>query len=168
MTPPAGHLCQWSWRAFDELSVFELQTIHRARQEVFVVEQQCAYLDADGLDERSLHCMGWFGHDTQAPASTLNLAAYARVVLPGYKYAEPSLGRVLTRKSVRGLGLGRSLLHHALQHCEQTFAGSAIRISAQSYLTALYAQFGFVAVGTPYLEDAIEHIEMWRPAVFTP
>jgi ElaA protein len=147
----------WRWCQFDALSVFELAAIFRARQEVFVVEQACAYLDADGLDEASWHLAAW------APEHDMPLA-YARLVSPGRKYAEPSIGRVITIAPARGAGLGRELVRRAVAVCEQRFAGQGIRISARTHLERFYAQAGFVAVGPPYLEDGIPHTEMLRPA----
>ena len=146
----------WRWCRFDELSVFELQAIYMARQLVFAVEQQCAYLDADGFDEASFHLAAWSPQDKPP-------LAYARVVQPGQKYAEPSIGRVLTTPPARGTGLGRALVARAIAHCAQAFPGQGIRISAQARLERFYAELGFVAVGAPYIEDGIPHLEMLRP-----
>lgn len=147
---------RWRWCRFDELSVFELQSIYMARQQVFAVEQQCVYLDADGYDEASFHIAAW-SEPHKVPL------AYARVVHPGRKYAEPSIGRVLTTDAARGLGLGRELVRRAIDGCVQAFPGRGIRISAQSRLERFYGEFGFTAAGAPYVEDGILHIEMLRP-----
>lgn len=147
----------WRWCRFDELDVFELDAIYRARQQVFVIEQQCVYLDADGLDAQSFHLAAWSA-DRSVPL------AYARVVHPGQKYAEPSIGRVITTGAARGTGLGRALVRRAIAHCGEAFPSHAIRISAQTRLERLYAEFGFAAVGAPYMEDGIPHTEMLRPA----
>ena len=150
--PPA-----WRWCRFDVLSVFELQAIYRARQTVFSIEQACAYLDADGFDEASWHLAAW------SPESKVPLA-YARVVHPGQKYAEPSIGRVITTAAARGTGLGRELMRRAIECCTEAFPGQGIRISAQTRLEPFYAELGFAAVGAPYLEDGIPHTEMVRAA----
>ena len=147
----------WRWCRFDELSVHELDAIYRARQQVFSAEQACAYLDADGFDAGSLHLAAW-------PASRRLPSAYARVVHPGLKYAEPSIGRVITTAQARGTGLGRELLRRAIALTAQAFPGQGIRISAQSQLEKFYAQAGFVIVGERYIEDGIPHTEMLRPA----
>jgi ElaA protein len=147
----------WRWCRFDELSVHELQNIHTARQQVFVIEQQCIYLDADELDAQSHHLAAW------SPAHTLPLA-YVRVVAPGLKYTEPSIGRVITLPAARGTGLGRELVRRAVAHTEATYPGLGIRISAQAHLTNFYAEAGFVAVGDVYMEDGIPHQEMLRAA----
>ena len=146
---------RWRWCRFDELGVFELDAIYRARQQVFAVEQQCAYLDADGFDARSFHLAGW-GADVSLPL------ACARVVRPGLKYAEPSIGRVATTAAARGTGLGRELVRRAVGHCADAFAGQGIRISAQAHLARFYAEAGFEPIGVPYLEDGIPHLEMLR------
>ena len=146
----------WRWCRFDELSVFELQAIYRGRQQVFAIEQQCAYLDADGFDEVSGHLAAWADGDRQMPR------AYARIVHPGHKYAEPSIGRVITTGSARGTGLGRELVRRAIACCEAAFTGQGIRISAQTRLERFYVEAGFKAVGPPYMEDGIPHTEMLR------
>ena len=146
----------WRWYRFDELNVFELQAIYMARQLVFSIEQNCAYLDVDGFDAHSFHLAAWSG-DRTVPL------AYARVVHPGQKYAEPSIGRVITTSAARGAGLGRELVRRAILHCSQAFPGLGIRISAQARLERFYAGFGFAALGAPYMEDGIAHIEMLRP-----
>ena len=156
MTTPDPLALRWRWCHFDALSVHELQNIYTARQQVFTLEQQCIYLDADGVDERSFHLAAWSdGH--RVPL------AYARVVEPGLKYAEPSIGRVITTDAARGTGLGRELVRRAIVHCREAFPGYRIRISAQSRLEAFYAGYGFEIVGERYMEDGIPHTEMLLP-----
>ena len=146
----------WRWCRFDELSVVELDAIYRARQQVFTIEQNCIYLDADGHDPHAFHLAAW-AEDRAMPL------AYARVVHPGRKYDEPSIGRVITVSAARGTGLGRELVRRATALCSEAFPGRGIRISAQTRLEPFYAEFGFVAIGAPYLEDGIPHTEMLRP-----
>ncbi len=143
----------WRWCCFDELGVHELNNIFMARQQVFSLEQQCVYLDADGFDEHSHHLAAW------SPAARVPLA-YARVVAPGLKYTEPSIGRVITTPAARGSGLGRELVRRAIGHCQQAHPGLGIRISAQSQLEAFYAEVGFMIVGERYMEDGVPHTEM--------
>ena len=146
-----------TWRGcrFEQLTVFELDAIYRARQQVFALEQACAYLDADGFDAASWHLAAW-------SSSHAEPLAYARVVHPGQKYAEPSIGRVITTAPARGTGLGRELVRRAIALCGEVFPGHGIRISAQTRLERFYAEVGFVAVGPPYIEDGIPHTEMLR------
>ncbi|MEO5697072.1 MAG: GNAT family N-acetyltransferase [Burkholderiaceae bacterium] len=148
----------WRWRRFDELDVYELQAIYRARQQVFAIEQQCIFLDVDGADEVSFHLAAWAAERSRVPL------AYARIVDPGVKYAEPSIGRILTTDAARGTGLGRELVRRALGHCVQAFPGQRIRISAQARLERFYVGLGFESVGAPYLEDDIPHLEMLHGA----
>jgi ElaA protein len=156
LTAPVMAAVDWRVCRFSELSVFELARIYRARQQVFSIEQQCVYLDADEADEQSIHVAAW------SPAFSIPLA-YARLVDPGVKYAEPSIGRVITTAPARGQGLGRSLLGRVIALSSQVHPGQGIRISAQERLAPFYAEFGFVAVGLPYMEDGIPHLEMLRP-----
>jgi ElaA protein len=148
----------WHFGRFEDLNVYELDAIYRARQLVFSVEQQCVYVDADGLDGKALHLAGW-SLERNIPM------AYARIVLPGAKYAEPSIGRLITSSAVRGTGLGRELLRRAMAACAQEFPAQGVRISAQTRLTRFYARAGFVEVGAPYLEDNIWHTEMLLAAL---
>ncbi|MEO7152711.1 MAG: GNAT family N-acetyltransferase [Burkholderiaceae bacterium] len=143
----------WRWTRFDGLTVRELQAIHRARQEVFVVEQDCVYLDADAWDESAFHLAAW---SDRHPVPL----AYARWLDPGVKYLEPSLGRVLTTAAARGGGLGRELVRRVLEAGMRVHPGLGVRISAQSRLERFYAGYGFEIAGERYLEDGIEHTEM--------
>jgi ElaA protein len=148
---------RWRFTHFGALSSRELQYIYMARQAVFVVEQQCPFIDADGLDEHAYHLAAW------SPLQREPLG-YARLLKPGAKYAEASIGRVLTTSRGRGCGLGRAVMVRALDHADATFPGIPIRISAQSRLEAFYVSLGFVVVGPRYLEDGIDHTEMLRAA----
>lgn len=152
-------MAKWQWAAFADLSTEQLYEILRVRQEVFTVEQDCAYQDADGKDQRAWHLIAW-SEETAHPESL----AYLRVVFPGVKYAEPSIGRVLTQESARGTGLGRELMSHAIAHTLREYPGTDIRISAQQHLKTFYGDFGFEQVSEPYDEDGIPHIEMLRRA----
>lgn len=124
------------------------------RQQVFVVEQNCPYLDADGLDFLSRHV---FATDTK----TAQLIACARIVPPLTRFAESSIGRVANRIDQRGTGLGIELMQRTLAFCDQVGIDK-IRISAQRYLEKFYTSFGFSVDSAPYEEDGIAHIEMLR------
>lgn len=140
---------------FSELSQKELYDILQARSEVFVVEQNCVYQDADGYDERSLHVVIPFEG---------KIGAYCRIVSPGLKYPEWSIGRVLTSRHARGQKLGHALTKTALDAVASR-GGGDIRISAQAYLQKFYESHGFVRTGEEYLEDNIPHVEMLRTAL---
>lgn len=145
-------------KAFADLTVQELDALYRLRQMVFVVEQNCPYLDADGMDARCWHLWATDGVSTEA-------LAVARLVPAGVKYAECSIGRVANHQRVRGKGVGRALFGQALLHVDAwnaTAGTSGVRISAQLYLQRFYAGFGFEVVGEPYMEDGLPHMEMLR------
>lgn len=145
---------EWKFKTFDELNTRELYDILRLRNEVFVVEQRCNYLDTDGKDLKSHHLSGYV--DGQ-------LVAFARIVPPGVSYEYPSIGRIAVSAKGRGKGYGIALLNESIAKVEKLYGKSAIRIGAQLYLKRFYGSFGFVQSGEVYLEDAIEHIQMTRP-----
>ncbi|HEX8476014.1 MAG TPA: GNAT family N-acetyltransferase [Pyrinomonadaceae bacterium] len=152
----------WQWCAFDELSLQDLYAILRLRQLVFIVEQECPYLDADDYDAKAWHLLGRVVRDDDA---TPLLAAYVRIFPPGIKYAEASIGRVVTHPDVRRTGMGKTLMREALRRTESLTPQTDIRIGAQMYLEKFYEGFGFRRVSEPYMEDGIPHIEMVRKAV---
>ena len=144
----------WVWRSFPELSADELYDIFVLRQTVFVVEQNCVYLDADGVDRRSRHL--YMRDDAGL------MIAYLRLVEPGVKYAEPSIGRVITHPSVRRTGLGRELMAEGLRGAAQYYPGAGVRIGAQKWAEGFYRSLGFESVGHEFMEDDIPHVEMVR------
>ena len=152
-------MLSWTSPFFSELSLDQLYAILKARQEVFIVEQNCAFLDADGMDQHCWHVMGW----EDCPAGEI-LIAYARIVPPAVKYDEASIGRVISTTAGRRQGFGKELMRRAVAKTEELFPRQAIRIGAQQYLEGFYGGFGFQTVSTPYIEDGIFHVEMLRPA----
>ncbi|NER79760.1 MAG: GNAT family N-acetyltransferase [Leptolyngbya sp. SIO1D8] len=146
-------MIEWRWKQFTELTSEELYKILQIRQQVFIIEQQCIYPDIDDLDYDAWHLLGF--------SPEKELTAYLRVVAPGKKYQEPSIGRVLTHVNKRGGGLGRQLMEVGIQRTKQQFPQQGIRISAQTYLENFYRRLGFESIGEPYLEDDIPHIEMY-------
>jgi len=150
-------MISWQWSAFNELRREELYEILRVRQEIFTVEQNCAYQDADGLDQCALHLMVW-----RKDLDHRQLAAYLRVLPPESRFREPSIGRLLTVRTARGTGLGRAIMHQALARLAVLYPGIPIRISAQQYLESFYQELGFTAASAIYEEDGIFHREMVR------
>ena len=145
----------WTWCRFPDLGVDNLYDALALRCRVFILEQG-PYLDTDGFDRQSWHLLG---RDEGGVLQT-----YLRVVDPGVKYREPSLGRVITSPETRGTGLGRRLVAEGVVRCTSAWPGQGIRISAQAHLARFYGEFGFAAVGEPYIEDTVPHLEMARPA----
>ena len=144
----------WTLKPYAALSLDELYAALALRQRVFVIEQNCPYLDCDGHDQEALHL--WHTDENGVPD------AYLRLFGPGVKYAECSIGRVVTAPEVRRTGLGRELVARGLAAAAERFAHAPVRISAQAYLERFYGEFGFARVGANYLEDDIPHCEMLR------
>lgn len=142
---------EFSLKSFDALTPNELYQILTLRSEVFVVEQQCVFLDMDQKDQKSEHLMIW---------EEKNLVAYCRILPAGISYTEPSIGRVVSSPKYRGTGAGRVLMQKAIEIARQRYGNQPIRIGAQLYLKKFYSSLGFEAQGDIYLEDGIEHIEM--------
>jgi ElaA protein len=142
----------WQCATFSELSAAQLYAILKVRSEVFVVEQNCVYLDMDGADPHCLHLIAW--------TDDLQVAAYLRVVPPGLKFNEASIGRVITSQIVRGQGIGKQLIAKGLAQIQTSYPGLAVRIGAQHYLEKFYQTFGFITCSDMYLEDDIAHVEM--------
>ncbi len=141
----------FSIHSFESLNPHELYAIMRLRNEVFVVEQNCIFQDADNKDQSSFHLMYWQGE---------SLLAYCRLLPQGLAYTEMSIGRVVSAPFARKTGVGKALIAKAIQYCYEQFGKGPIRIGAQLYLLRFYASFGFREIGAIYLEDGIEHIEM--------
>ena len=144
-------MTSWQLKYYHELSSDLLYQILKIRQEVFVIEQNCNYLDADGYDKNSQHLMGF---------KNGALIAYMRIVESGQIYKNVSFGRILVKKEHRGIGLGRELMKQALFNFNNK--NLTIVMSAQLYLVNFYNKFNFHVVGTEYLEDDILHIKMIR------
>ena len=150
-------MTQWQWTTFAALDNARLYTVLEARQQVFLLEQQCIYPDIDGLDPGAHHLLGWRtidGHEV--------LGAYLRCLAPGVKFDEITLGRVLTTAAGRGIGLGRELMMEGIARASLQYPGERIRISAQLYLEKFYGTLGFTSVSTAYDDDGIMHIDMLR------
>jgi ElaA protein len=141
-------------KPFQELSVFELYDILRLRSEVFVVEQNCVFLEPDNKDQKCHHVMLYSGDE---------LVAYSRLVPAGVSYDEISIGRIITSQNVRGTGAGKILVQASIDKCELVFGKQPIRIGAQAYAIKFYERLGFIVDGEHYDEDGIDHVEMIRP-----
>ncbi|MGZ4099939.1 MAG: GNAT family N-acetyltransferase [Bacteroidia bacterium] len=138
-------------KSFTELSAKELYNILQLRNEVFIVEQNCAYQDLDGLDQDALHLMGY---------TDSGIISYARILKPGVCYHEAAIGRVVVSADQRGNKHGHDLMQQAIKECCRAFNTGTIIISAQQYLEKFYSSLGFVTESEMYLEDNIPHIKM--------
>ena len=141
----------WTYKHFTALTTQELYTILSLRSEVFVVEQNCVYLDTDKKDLDAWHLCGWQYDE---------LVAYVRILAPGVSYEEASIGRVLTNPVFRKNGYGVELMNVAIEKTLQQFNVQKIKIGAQLYLLNFYSNLGFIQTSEVYMEDGIPHIEM--------
>lgn len=142
---------QFEFKKFSDLSLNELYDILQLRSEIFVVEQNCVYNDLDGFDTEAVHLF----HKTEE-----KIVAYARILKPGTRFADFSIGRVVVKKEKRGTGLGKALMNAATECCTKEWKAEKIKISAQQYLQRFYEELGFVVITEMYLEDGIPHVGM--------
>lgn len=144
----------WSDLAAADLDTRILYDVLALRSAVFVVEQECAYQDLDGLDllEGTRHLVG----------RGAGIAAYARILAPDEEHPTPRIGRVIVAPDARGQQLARPLMRRALEICEEHWPGQAVELGAQAHLAGFYGSLGFEPTGAPYDEDGIPHVWMRR------
>lgn len=142
----------WQVKHYRDLTLNEFHDIIALRLRVFVVEQDCPYLDLDGKDKKCYHLLCRDGKG--------NVVATARILPPGLSYPECAIGRVVIEDEIRGNGSGHELMSFAMKFALQEFGNSPILISAQKHLENYYGQHEFVSTGNEYLEDGIPHVEM--------
>lgn len=144
----------WIFKSFNDLTNEQLYEMLRLRSEVFVVEQNCVFLDMDDKDQQCHHLLGYNGD---------LLAAYTRIVPKGISYdAYASIGRVVTSPKVRGEGRGKELMEESIARLHALYGVVPIKIGAQLYLKKFYESLGFEQCGEVYDEDGIDHIPMLR------
>jgi ElaA protein len=143
----------WSWRRFEDLGVDGVYDMLALRAKVFILEQG-PYLDPDGADRHAWHLLG---RDAGGA-----LLAYLRVLDPGVKFDDVTIGRVVVDASVRARGVGHELMREALAQCARRWPGRPVAMSAQSHLQRFYGRHGFETVSPEYLDDGIPHVDMRR------
>ena len=137
------------WKSYSALTKDELYALLNLRQQVFVVEQDCPFIDADFKDQDCDHLLAYQNNE---------LVGYLRVTKPGKRYEGPEIGRVLTAEKIRREGAGKILTQEAIEFCASKYADYEIGLSAQYRLLNFYQGFGFVPQGEVYLEDDIEPV----------
>jgi len=142
---------KWIFKKFEELTLQELYDALALRQSVFGIEQNCIYLDEDGMDQPAYHLLGYRKD---------KLVAYARITFPGVMFPEVSIGRIVTDPKERKKGYGKQVTALALQKVKEIYGDVPVKIAAQSYLLRFYRSFGFEPVGEEYLWDGIRHRDM--------
>ena len=147
---------KYIWKTFAELSSDELYAMIHLRQKVFIVEQNCPYLDLDYSDQEAIHLLGFKDN---------SLIVYLRAFPPDIKYKGSSLGRIVVDESERNNGYGQLITKMGIDYLQKNFPKSEIIISAQHRLMEFYQVLGFAPRGSVYLEDDIDHIQMYlKPA----
>lgn len=141
----------WKIKSFNELSTHELYEILNIRTQVFVVEQECPYLEVDGKDVHAHHLY---------KEENGEVVAYARLLPAGVSYNEPSIGRVLVKEGHRRKGFASELMKRGLAFIRDEWGEQPVKIQAQEYLREFYGSFGFRAITETYLDDGIPHIDM--------
>jgi len=152
---------QWNLITFERLTGHQLYAVLKLRQDVFVVEQECAFGEIDGRDPHAQHLLMFDRAETLvgccrvippqplqqiAPVEEDNLAA--------------SIGRVVVARQARGTGIGHLLMKAAVRFCREHFPEKTLHVAAQAHLEEFYAQHGFAVIGSPYDEDGIPHVTM--------
>ena len=144
---------KWKIKPFEALNVNELYDLLKLRSEIFVVEQNCVYLDLDGKDKKALHLIGEYDN---------KIVAYVRLFDAGITFDNASIGRVVVDADYRDRKWGHDLMREAISAIKSNFNKEKITIGAQLYLKKFYESHGFVQSSEMYLEDDIPHIEMIR------
>lgn len=141
----------WKLKKFNELTIDELYKILKARNEVFILEQTCPFLDCDDKDRQSIHLFLEKNNE---------VIAYCRLLPKGVAYSQSSIGRVLVSKNYRGKNLAKELMEEAINYILNIMKEKEIKIQAQAYLFKFYSSFGFIPVSEEYVEDDIPHVDM--------
>ena len=136
-------------KRFYELTLDELYEILKARAEVFVVEQNCAYQDLDEVDKEAYHV--YLREEGR-------IVAYLRVLDKEKRYDEVSLGRVITIK--RRCGYGTQVMKAGIEVAREKFGAKKIKIGAQVQAKPFYEQVGFRQISDEYMEEGIPHVYM--------
>ena len=143
-------------KTFAELGTEELYEILRLREAVFIVEQDCPYPEADGRDYDAVH---YFYKEDDG-----HVVAYLRLYRKKDEPDTVQVGRVVTAASVRGTGMGGSILHEGVQYAVGQMGARQLYLEAQVYAIGFYEKEGFAVSSEEFLEDGIPHVEMRRKA----
>lgn len=143
----------WILSRFEALTLHQLYDVLKLRQQIFVVEQNCVYPDLDDYDKHCYHLLGFEGDE---------LICCSRILPPGVKYEQASIGRVALKKERRGIGIADELMNTSISDLYKLFGKVPIKIGAQAYLENFYSKFGFKTISEPYDEDGILHIDMLK------
>ncbi|MGM0379715.1 MAG: GNAT family N-acetyltransferase [Bacillota bacterium] len=138
---------------FDELNPVEVYQMLKLRSEIFIVEQECVYLDIDGKDIDGYHLLEYDENE--------NIVGCLRILSKGATFDTVSIGRVCVKENFRGKDIGTKMMHKAIDFIDEVLNEKSIKISAQTYLVNFYKDLGFEKISDPYLEDGIKHVDMY-------
>ena len=138
-------------KAFEQLSNIEVYHMIRIREEIFILEQDCVYVDCDNNDPKCDHMLVY--HED-------NLVGTLRIVPKGVKYEKVSIGRVVVIKEARKKGLAYKMMQEALKFISEKYGEVPVVLSAQVAIKGLYEKAGFKVISDVYLEDGIDHVKM--------
>lgn len=138
-------------KPFDELTPQLLYSAIKLRQDVFIIEQDCIYDDLDNLDQKCDHLFMIIDGKT---------AGYSRIVPPGIKFKESSIGRIIIATDFRSQKLGYTLVKKSITETLKLYPGNDIRIEAQAHLENFYNNLDFHTTSKSYDVDGIPHIQM--------
>jgi ElaA protein len=141
----------FEFKNFNQLTNQELYDLLQLRAEIFVVEQTCIYNDLDGLDKEAIHLV---------VKNNDEIIATSRLLKPGTRFPDFSIGRVVVKKEQRGKRLGKKMMEKAIQFMRTEWGAKTIKVSAQKYLEKFYTELGFEIFTDDYLEDGIPHVGM--------
>ena len=141
---------KYEFKKFEELTNFELIDMLRLRSKIFVVEQNCPYLDMDGYDETGLHLL----------VKDLDKIVGCLRILPVGRYDEVSIGRVVVDADYRRQGIAKRMLELSIENAVAIYGCDRIVLGAQIYAKNLYESVGFKPIDKGYLEDGIPHVHM--------
>ena len=144
----------WQVKHYRDLTLNEFHDIIALRLYVFVVEQNCPYLDLDGKDKKSYHLICRDGKG--------NVIATSRILPPGVSHEDTAIGRVVVNQNYRSHGIGHDMMERCINFCRKEFGNAPIVISAQKHLENYYGKHQFVSTGSEYLEDGIPHVAMYK------
>ena len=136
-------------KQFSELTTEELYRLLLLRVSVFVVEQNCPYMELDYRDQDALHV--WFEDQD-------GIRAYLRILDAGAVSEYVTIGRVIAVK--RRCGMGSRILSEGIRIAKEALGAEKIYVEAQVYAKGMYEKLGFRQISEEFLEDGIPHVKM--------
>ena len=122
--------------------------VHAIRLDVFVDEQRCPEEEEwDDKDTVAIHCLAF--------RDSLPVGTFRYFDDEGWFH----FGRLAVARKARGMGIGAELMSSAMRAAKANGFTKAF-MNVQIDKTAFYERYGFVAVGTEFIEAGISHVRM--------